>query len=342
MTRFKTALWAGLCAGALVFGACSQNAVPDADTGVNDAAETVSSDTTERPSREELLAKFEEAMTKAQSTNGPGAPVLWTMADEDTTIHFFGTVHILRPDIEWRSERFETLFAASDKVVFEVDMKSEAAQRAVMTDFLARGMYDDGRNLRGVLNERDEAVVEAAFDGLGIPMDAMNAFEPWMAAVNLSVMQLQNSGWDVNSGVEQVLEEEAVAAGKTFGYLESISDQADAFDLLPEEDQIAFLYETAILLEDSPSMLDGLVSEWAEGDIAGLAALVASPEALGMGDAAYESLLVKRNKNWIPVIEDMLNNEQGTIFIAVGSGHLAGPDSVITMLRDKGYEVTGP
>jgi uncharacterized protein YbaP (TraB family) len=169
----------------------------------------------------------------------------------------------------------------------------------------------------------------------------MNAYEPWMASVNLGVMQLMKDGFDPSSGVEEVIGAEAAADGKSFGYLETISQQADAFDLMPEDEQITMLYETALMLGESTQMLDVLVGEWADGDVAGIASLVASPDGVGFTDAAYEALLTDRNKKWVPQIEDMLD-EPGTTFIAVGAGHLAGPDSVVKMLRDKGYEITGP
>lgn len=101
------------------------------------------------------------------------------------------------------------------------------------------------------------------------------------------------------------------------------------------------LYESALMLDESPQMLDQLVDEWADGDIAGIASLVASPDGVGFSGPVYESLLVERNRNWVPQIEAMLD-EPGSVLIAVGAGHLAGPDSVITMLRDKGYQVEGP
>ena len=88
-------------------------------------------------------------------------------------------------------------------------------------------------------------------------------------------------------------------------------------------------------------MLDLLVDEWADGDVTGIGALVANPEGYGFTDAAYQSLLVVRNTAWVPQIEAMLD-EPGSVFIAVGAGHLAGPDSVITMLRDEGHTVEGP
>lgn len=326
----------------LLASACQPNSGTASDTRAAAVVDPATAPAApDRPSKDEMLAEFNAALAAAQATTGPGAPAMWTLSDDDTTIYLFGTVHLLRPDISWRTAAFDAALSAADTVVFEVDMNSPEAQRAVATDFLARGMFQDGRTLKGVLGDEDEAIVSAAFDSIGMPMDAMNTFEPWLASVNLGVMKLVNDGYDPAAGVESVIEAEAKAAGKSFAFLETIAQQSDAFDLLPEDEQIALLYETAILLDESPKMLDMLVSEWAEGDVDGMSVLVASPDGVGFTDAAYQSLLVNRNRNWVPQIEAMLD-APGTVFIAVGAGHLAGPDSVITMLRAAGYAVEGP
>lgn len=295
----------------------------------------------ERADKATLMAEFEAARAIAEQTQGPGYPPVWTMSDEDTVIHFFGTVHLLRPETEWRSEAFETAFAAADKVVFEVDLKSPEGQSAFMRDFIQRGMYQDGGSLRAALPDDDEAVIEAALKDANLYLDAYNAMEPWMAAAMVSQEGLTRAGFDTMSGVDNVLEREAIKAGKSLGYLEDVAAQADAFDLLPESAQIEFLYETSILIDEAASGLDMLVDEWADGDITGLVAVVANPEAFGAENMLYESLLVTRNAAWVPRIEAMLETPE-TVFIAVGAAHLVGPDSVIAMLRDKGYEVTGP
>ncbi|MEM7639831.1 MAG: TraB/GumN family protein [Pseudomonadota bacterium] len=343
MKKLRLGVSATILATCLAVSSCGNE-----DSSSVDSSDTpgASETTTEpvsptRPSKDDLLGGFNEALEKARASQGPGSPAMWTLSDDDTTIHMFGTVHLLRPELEWRSDTLDQAIAAADTIVFEVDMKSPEAQRAIATDFLQRGMFDDGRTLKDVLGDEDEAVISAAFDSIGVPIDAMNTFEPWMASVNLGVMKLVNDGYDPNSGVESVIEAEAVEAGKSFGYLEQISQQTDAFDLLPEAEQISMLYETALLLDESPQMLDLLVDEWADGDIDGIANLVANPDGYGFTDAAYQALLVTRNEAWVPQIEAMLD-EPGSVFIAVGAGHLAGPDSVVTMLRDKGYEIEGP
>lgn len=339
MSKLRLGISASILGIALALSACGNNEPASVDTPATPDTPGAATDTPERPTKADILDGFDETLAQAQASEGPGAPAMWRLSDEDTTIYIFGTVHLLRPELEWRTEAFDEAISSADKIVFEVDMKSPEAQRAIATDFLQRGMYEDGRTLKMALNDADEAVISAAFDSIGVPFDAMNTFEPWMASVYMGAQKLTNAGFDPEAGVESIITVEATAAGKSFEFLETISQQADAFDLLPEEEQITMLYETALLLDESPRMLDLLVDEWAEGDVDGIATLVANPDGYGFTDAAYQSLLVKRNQAWVPQIEAMLE-QPGSVFIAVGAGHLAGPDSVVRMLESKNYNIS--
>jgi uncharacterized protein YbaP (TraB family) len=48
-------------------------------------------------------------------------------------------------------------------------------------------------------------------------------------------------------------------------------------------------------------------------------------------------MLVNRNKNWIPKLENWMKKK--SLFIAVGAGHLAGDEGVINLLKRQGYTV---
>ncbi len=73
-------------------------------------------------------------------------------------------------------------------------------------------------------------------------------------------------------------------------------------------------------------------AEWLAGDADALGELMNEE----MDDPAlYERLLVNRNRNWVNWIENRLE-EPGTVFIAVGAGHLAGEGSVQQILAERG------
>lgn len=286
------------------------------------------------------LAAIDAAFLAAEATRGPGEPALWTLSDEDTVLHIFGTVHLLRPGTQWRSDTVEDAFDSADRLVLEVDASSVAAQQEMAQLIPEYGLFTGGETLLDHIDEDEAATISLASERVGVPLSGLARFKPWLVSVQISLLKIQKDGFDPSSGIEQVLTADALSDGKTFGYLETQSQQLAALSSGSMDAQVDGLLLAAKTIDRSTAMIDKMVAEWTDGDVAGLGVLLSEPELFG-GEEAYQSLLVKRNRNWIPQIKDMLD-DPGTTFIAVGAGHLAGPDSVIAMLRAEGLEVVGP
>ena len=336
--RLKRLIPAALAVSALVFAACQREGEATAPAAVVAEAAQAACERTADPA---ALAETEaRAIAAATASRGAGQPAMWTLKDEDTTLHLLGTVHLLRPDLEWRTPEIGAAIAAADTVVFEADTTSAEAGRELMKFFSSQGMFTDGTQLTSLLTEAEVAVLTEALTEVGLPLEAVQPMRPWYAALNLSVMQMTSEGFDPASGVEMKIEAEAKGHGAAFDYLETVDQQLGEFARLDNCAQVEFLMMTAASLGEGVEVLDLLVSEWADGDAAGLGALMASPDSFG-SQAAYEALLTNRNARWVPLIAGKLE-EPGTQLIAVGAGHLVGEDSVIAMLRAEGYEVAGP
>ena len=129
----------------------------------------------------------------------------------------------------------------------------------------------------------------------------------------------------------------ADAGDKKLAYLETAETQIKAIGGAPIEDQVQGLLATLGTLELGPDYLNALVAEWADGDVKGLGSLMSNPAMFGTQES-YDTLLTTRNENWVPGIKALLD-EPGTKLVAVGAAHLAGPDSVIKMLKDDGIKV---
>ena len=65
----------------------------------------------------------------------------------------------------------------------------------------------------------------------------------------------------------------------------------------------------------------------------------ATLKALQESPELYKRLLIERNNNWVPQVEQCLKEKAGC-FIVVGAAHLVGPDGLPTLLTKKGYKVT--
>jgi uncharacterized protein YbaP (TraB family) len=260
-------------------------------------------------------------------------PALWVVKDEDTTVYLFGSVHILKPGLGWFDDGVKAAFDASDQLILELVEPSAAEAQAL---FGKLAMDQQGKTLRSKMNDSDRAVYETAVGKLGLPVAALDPFDPWAAAVTLTLLAMQKSGFDPNSGVEKQLTAAANAGKKPIAGLETMEFQLGVFDTLPESEQVAFLVETAKQIDDAGTSMDKMVDMWAAPD----------PEKLGQlmnegltSRTLYDALLTKRNANWAKWISARMA-KPGVTFMAVGAGHLAGPTSVQNLLPAYGLSAT--
>lgn len=266
-------------------------------------------------------------------TPPPGAvpgPALWKVADADTTIYLFGTVHALPQGKEWFDGRIERAFNASDEMVTEVDLSDQTASAAAMQK---AGTLPEGQSLRELMTPDNRKQFEEVLVGLGLPVESLDRMEPWMASLTVSLLPLLRQGYQTESGVEMAL---ATKAGtKQRGALETIAQQIDLFDGMPMDAQLTFLDKAVEAMPKAKVSLDAMVAEWIEGDADALAMLL---NAELDDPVLYQRLLTQRNANWAGWIEQRLQ-QPGTVFIAVGAGHLAGADSVQRQLKRRGVKV---
>ncbi len=270
------------------------------------------------------------AATPAATAKGPA---LWKVADADTTIYLFGTVHVLPPALEWYDTTIADALTGSDIFVTEIPMgpASEAANGQLA---LQVGALPEGTTLRSLLTPEQTVTYEAALAKLGAPPAAFDQFKPWLTGLTLSVIPLMQQGYTPGAGVEKVLLSKI--GDKPQGALETAEFQFGIFNGMDQASQVTFMMEAAEGMDEVAPMLDRMVTEWAAGNPDQLAAVMNE----GLTDPAVaEALLYSRNANWAEWIDSRLDTP-GTVFVAVGAGHLAGAKSVQDYLAQKGISVT--
>ena len=262
-------------------------------------------------------------------------PALWSISDPDSTIYLFGTVHVLRPDTPWGSAKVDAAFDASDNVIFEI---SNPDDQAALVPLIRQHGVSPQTPLSSLLTPKEFADLDAAARTIGGTGAGFDAFRPWLAALTLSVAPLAKAGYDPQSGVELILKHRAEEAGKPVTGLETIDRQVQILAGLSEETQLAFLRSTLHDFDEATTELDALVAAWAAGDVATIDRIGVA-EMKAESAEVYEALLARRNANWADRIQTILAGS-GVTFIAVGSAHLAGADSVQQILESRSVEVT--
>lgn len=256
-------------------------------------------------------------------------PALWVIKDADTTIYLFGTVHVMKDNIKWFDGGVKAAYDASSEVVFELDLSNpQALQGAVMK----LAIDPDGPPLTQKLGPDLTASLEKALKDAGLPLAAFEKFEPWVLPVVMTGAVLAKAGYNPSGGVDMQLAAALKKDGKTLGALETAEEQMGFFDTLPETVQIAFLKSTIADLPKTGPVLDQMISAWAKGNPEALDALM--NEGMKATPELEKALLNDRNVRWADWVEKRMA-KPGTVFMAVGAGHLAGKNSVQEKLKAK-------
>ncbi|WP_422060880.1 TraB/GumN family protein [Sphingopyxis sp.] len=260
-------------------------------------------------------------------------PAMWAVKDADTTIYLLGTVHVLKPGLSWFDGAVRQAFDKSDELVLELVLPEDQAEMTKTTFSLA--VDASGKTLPQKLDPEALKAFQAALTGLGLPANAFDAFKPWFAGITLSVLPLTKLGYNPEEGVEKQLTAAAKATTKPISGFETLEEQLGFFDKLPEDQQVAFLNSTVKDIDKLGPTLDSLVLLWGKGDPKKLAALM--NESMDATPELTKTLLWDRNARWADQIKTRMD-KPGTVFVAVGAGHLAGKHSVQDYLKARGLK----
>jgi uncharacterized protein YbaP (TraB family) len=250
-------------------------------------------------------------------------PALWVVKDKDTTIYLFGTVHLLKPGLSWFDDGVKSAFDKSDELRIEVVLPDDPASMAPLV--LGKAVDQTGKTMSSRLNETQRATYTEGMKKLGLDPAQLEPFEPWFIGLQATMLMIGKAGYQPNSGAEEVLKTAAKSANKPIKGLETVEEQMGFLDGAPETEQIVSLMTIVEKPEEGMKSFDAIVESWGKGDIKKAGALLNEGMKLTPGTA--QILLYGRNERWAEWIDNRLD-QPGTVFVAVGAGHLAGKNSV--------------
>jgi uncharacterized protein len=261
-------------------------------------------------------------------------PALWRLADADTTIYLFGTIHALPEGAQWRTPVLEAAMASSDELVTEIVLSDlQAVAREFGRLAFAQGLPPVAERVSAAKRE----TLRAALEGSMVPAAALDRMKTWAVAFTVTELALQRAGIHPELGVERSITENFTARGRPLLGLETAAEQLGFFDHLPEAAQRAFLESVLESPEDIRRQFDAMLRAWSRGDTRAIGRTFNATET--MSADLREILLTGRNARWAEWLQHRLERP-GTVFVAVGAGHLAGDGSVQDMLQRRGLRVT--
>lgn len=263
----------------------------------------------------------------------PDALPLWDVEGANNHVRILGSIHFLRPGRDSLPPAIVAAYDDADVVVMEIDLDHVDPVEAQAT-MQRLGVDPNGRTLDVLLGARDYQAALAKARAVGFDLELLRPFEPWMAALTVTQLQLAQLGFDSESGVEQQLLALARRDQKEVRGLETLEQQLSAMDALPAAAQRAFLMQT---LDDATTMrdeIDDIVAAWKAGDTDSLEREFL--QELEDQPDLYRRIVVDRNRSWTGQMRPLLRDTRDYL-VVVGTLHLVGPDSLISMLRKAGY-----
>ena len=275
-----------------------------------------------------------ERIDEARARND--GPAIWVATDFDSTLYLFGTVHLLPDDLVWQREDMRQAFADSGTIFFEVDTGPESqVQGTVLTTSL--GLRSDGLRLSDRLDNYQLNLMEAAANNGDLTIAALDGMQPWLAAEYLTFAAAQNAGLSAALSADEALKSRAAREGKNVIYLESLETQIRASAELPEFIQIRILTETLERFNALGLDATNIAEQWAVGGTDYLTDQLIRPMK-SREPEVFNNLLRDRNRAWANKIVRFME-DSGTGFVAVGTAHLLGEQSLLSELREQGYSV---
>jgi len=267
-------------------------------------------------------------MLKAQNN---GNSLLWKISGNgmEQSSYVFGTFHLLCPNDLDLSKKVTDALDRSEQLVLELDFDDPTLMQTLQQNM----MMSDGQTAEDYLNEEEYKLLAGFFkDSLNMPFERIKGIKPFF----LSSMTISHFLGCQPASFEQTLTKAAQNKGMEVKGLETVEEQLSFIDNLSMEMKKKMLMENLKQYDKSKKMFREQVEYYLSENLEGLNSII---DDYMSSDYAQlrEDLLVKRNKNWVPEIRKMIQEQPS--MIAVGAGHLPGSDGLLKLLREAGYSV---
>lgn len=274
----------------------------------------------------------------------PDQPLLWRVEGPGLTTpsHLFGTIHLSTPRIARLHPAAQRAFDAADALVTEISLDPQA--QLTGSAVLMRGdggtlSASAGPEVMKALDQRLKAINPA------LGTEVFDPMKTWAAAAGAVMLPHQLKG---GQALDQILWNLATKGGKKASGLETMKEQAAAFEVLDEKEQVAYLRETLASWDKNEALMARMIAAYEKGDADAIGALmVESIRDFGedeasrkLGEKLLKSLLTDRDLRMAERIDALLRRDPTqSRFIAIGAAHLIGDTSVRKHLETRGYRI---
>ena len=260
---------------------------------------------------------------------------LWKVQSGSSVIYIGGTIHILRESDYPLPKEFASAYKDSETIIFETDIEKLQSPDAQLM-LLNKVRYTDGLGLEKVLSPEAYNLLEKYCDSVGFPISSMDQFKPVMIVLMLLTLELQSLSVD-QAGVDVYFYKQATTDGKDIKGLETVEEHIEFISSMGLGNEDDFVIHSINDIKMTGKIINGLIDAWKNGNEKELSGQFIDPMKRDY-PKLYKTLLVERNRNWLPRIEACFKGPPKE-FLLVGVGHLIGEDGIIEQLKRRGYQV---
>ncbi|ETX30107.1 TraB/GumN family protein [Roseivivax isoporae] len=268
----------------------------------------------------------------------------WIARRDDTVIHLVGTVHLPDPRLESVAETLRPIVERAGKLLLEMTPRDRAELEARIGDDPDLLVLED-TSLPELMDEDSWQTLAAAAEARGIPAIVAAKMKPWYLSTILALPPCAVAGLRDGNGLDAQLQAAAEEAGVPMAPLEDFDTIFRLFGSASLATQVRMLESSLIDPEDSEDMFATLLAAYfdekpAESwEATRILSRRMSPLPPSIADTAFDqmeaTLLVRRNRDWLPVILAAAGSDP--IVVAAGAAHLQGADGLARMLADEGF-----
>lgn len=284
--------------------------------------------------RRNFFGGFALAVLCLAGSSAHADPALWVVEGKNSKVYLFGSVHVLPEGGFAIQGELDKAWRDAEIVCREVDTTAiDEAETMALT--IQYAIDPEGRGLFDLLGP-DAGRARALAATAGVDLAQLAPFEPWFAGLTVTLVALKQNGFDVEHGVEQIIDGAARKDGKASCGLETLEEQLGMLDGLPQDMQREMLMQSLSEAGEIKTIMGRLVDAWREGDMAALAGFL--EDDFAEYPELAEGLVYARNERWVGQVNRMLEGDDDVLLV-VGALHLAGPRGLPALLKDRGLRI---
>lgn len=244
--------------------------------------------------------------------------------------YLFGTMHLIEKRYFIFPDKLEKLVKKSDQLVMEL------AGMPNQLEALKLVQLKEGSFFNYFTPEQTDTILRWAKSELKMSEEGFRSTMANMKPFVVVQMATQVRFMGKTESYEMSFEKIARENDVTILGLETIAQQMAIFDNLSKEQQTEMVMEGIRNMEKSLEQTEQMQKLYNGQNVDSLFLMI--QESGGTISEEMSDFLDKRNQNWVPKIKEMIKEKK--TFIAVGAGHLGGPNGVIRLLEKEGYILT--